>query len=126
LYGGGADLSPAAISREILTNDLFGLGLTETDHLNGADFAATSEYCYQNDLLMSVVFDKQQSILDVLQYLIQHHDGYIAYKDGKISHKQLSYDPDIDVVEYEEKTSFSDSFTGATIDTTKWTIFGGA
>ena len=83
------DVPPTVVSKEILTNDLYGCNLSEDDYLNIDTFNETESYCIENDLLVSMVFNGQQSILDVLQYIINHHNGYITYYNGKISHNQL-------------------------------------
>jgi hypothetical protein len=85
----GDDVPPTVVSKDVLTNDLYGLNLTEATYLNSTNFDETESYCIANDLLVSMVFNGQQSILDVLQYIINHHNGYITYYDGKISHNQL-------------------------------------
>ncbi len=82
------DAPPSDISKDILTNNLFGLGLS-VENLDESVFAATKDYCNTNDLLLSMVFDHQMSVLDALGSIIQHHDGYITYYDGLIAHNQL-------------------------------------
>jgi hypothetical protein len=82
------DVSPSNISKDILTNDLYSIGL-DTAYLNLDIYAVTEAYCVANDLLVSMLFDTQISVLDALGYIIQHHNGYITYYDGVIAHNQL-------------------------------------
>ena len=84
------DVLPTCVSRDVLTNDMYGLGLDES-YLNEDAYTATASYCVDNNLLVSMMFGGQASVLDVLRYIISHHNGYIAYKDGKIEHNQLDY-----------------------------------
>ena len=80
---------PSDISKDILTNTLYGLGLSES-YLNLTNFASTKTYCTTNDFLVSFLFNNQTSILDLLGNIISHHNGYISYYDGQISHNQFS------------------------------------
>ncbi len=83
------DVSPTEVSKYILTDALNGCGLDETLYLNATKYNETKAYCIANDLLVSMIFDRQSSILDILQSIIAHHNGYITYYNGKISHNQL-------------------------------------
>ena len=83
------DLCPTTISREVLTNKLWGLGLDKDTYLNSTNYDATESYTWTNDLLVSMVFNSQSSVLDILQKIINHHNGFITYANGKISHRQL-------------------------------------
>lgn len=117
------DVTPPSIAKEALTNDLYGLGLSSS-YLNSTSVMDTGDFCIDNDLLISVCFDKQQSILDVLQYLVQYHDGYVSYQNGEIYYNQLYYNPSVNVVTYSERSAFSDTFDGTSIDTDKWIEYG--
>ncbi len=83
------DALPSDVTQDILTNDFYGLGLSST-YLDSTVFSTTRSYCVANDLYVSMIFNQQMSVLDCLQYVIQHHNGYITYADGLISHHQLS------------------------------------
>lgn len=84
----GDNTVPTDVSTDVLTNGLYGLGLASS-YLNTTVFDATDTFCQNNDLYVSMLFEKQMSVLDVLQYIIQHHEGYISYMNGVISHGQL-------------------------------------
>lgn len=86
------DVPPPAIIRDILTNDFYGMGIDDSTYIDDASFIETSSYCDTNDALISLAFIQQTSLLDVLQYIISHHNGYITYYNGKIYHKQLRMD----------------------------------
>lgn len=88
--GANPDMLPADISYDVLTNDLYGLGLSTT-YIDAAAKSITNNYCLTNDLLVSMIFNSQISVLDVLRHVVQHHDGYITYKDGKIAHNQAQF-----------------------------------
>ena len=83
-----ADVLPSDVSKDVLTNDLYGLGLSES-YLNLTIFEATRQYCEDNDMKVSFNFDSQRSVLDALSYVITHHNGFITYYDGLIAHNQL-------------------------------------
>jgi hypothetical protein len=82
------DCLPTFISKDILLNTFYGEGLSASLYDNTAA-ATTDDYCITNDLLVSMVFDRQVSVLDALQQVLQHHNGYIKYANGIISHEQL-------------------------------------
>ena len=88
------DALPPDVAKDVLTNDLYGLGL-DISYLDIASFDNTDTYCSSNDLLVSMVFDSQMSILDVLSLILKHHNGYITYHDGKIFYNQLQYESPI-------------------------------
>lgn len=88
-YSAG-DVNPVDVSTDILTNDLYGLGLSES-YLNDTENAITRAYCDDNDLLVALDYDTQISVLDALAYLLQHHAGYMAYYDGLLTHGQLQF-----------------------------------
>lgn len=97
------DMSPPDITFDILTNNLYGLGL-DPAKLDLPAFAATKEYCALNSLLISLVFDSQMSVLDALQHVISHHNGYISYFNGLIAHKQLQSESPISTITTEDTT----------------------
>ena len=94
---GKQDAPPTDVSKDALTNKLYGMGFDES-YLDLDIFAETEAYCQTNDLLVSMVFDQQLSILDLLQYVINHHNGFITYANGKISHNQIKDDPVVAVL----------------------------
>ncbi len=82
------DTTPPAISRDILTNNLYGLGLPLAK-LDLASFAETEAFCHANDLLISMVFDSSTSIIDIIQNILAHHNGYMIWRNGRIEHRQI-------------------------------------
>ncbi len=85
---GHSDMTPPAISKGILTNDLYGLGLSE-GKLDLIAFSETEEYCKDNDMFISILIDGAISVVDFLQNILAHHNGYMTYQNGKIAHKQI-------------------------------------
>lgn len=82
---------PSNIISDILTNDFYGAGINPA-RINITSKNETAQYCLDNDFLISPVFSRQSSILDALQYVILHHDGFITYKNGEIFIKQFRMD----------------------------------
>lgn len=118
-----SDDYPSEVSKDALTNTLYGLGLSSS-YLDLTKFDSTKTYCTANDLLVSFLFNSQMSVLDALSYIISHHNGYITYYDGKIAHNQfsendassatLTYDS---IVKEEESTPYIQIGTPAERDT---------
>ncbi len=84
----GNDVLPGDVIEDALVNDLYGIGLP-TSFINAGNFNATRAQNTIDDFFVSFVFGPQRSILDLIGYVIQHHNGYIRYSGGKISHMQL-------------------------------------
>jgi hypothetical protein len=82
------DRLPQEVTEDILTNRFYGAGL-DSAVINEEENDIAKAYAEENDMLISPAFDRQRSILDALQYVIQHHDGFITYRDGMVSHRQF-------------------------------------
>jgi hypothetical protein len=82
------DVYPTDVTEDILIDDFYGMGL-DSGYLDAAAYAATTMHCAANDHKVSMLFNSQASVLDALQEVINHHQGYITYSDGKIAHKQF-------------------------------------
>ncbi|MCK4248664.1 MAG: hypothetical protein KAX15_02685 [Candidatus Omnitrophica bacterium] len=92
-----ADLPPPQISQDMLTNDLYGLGLSGSK-LNSAEFAETEQYCIDEDMLITAVIDGEISATDLLQNICAHHNGYMVYSGG-IAHKQIKTETIVNTVD---------------------------
>lgn len=82
------DVLPPAITKDILTNELYGLGL-DSAFLDTPVFDATGTYCTTLDLLLSLTFDSKISVIDALELIAGHHLGYFTISTDKIQHKQI-------------------------------------
>lgn len=104
------DLTPQEVTEDILTNKFYGNGL-ESEFVDYETNNQGKLYALEADMLISPAFDRQRSILDALQYVLQHHDGFITYYDGKIAHRQFEIrSADINyVVDANKSDDFSDS-----------------
>lgn len=103
------NMLPTDITRDIITNDLYSLGL-DAAKLDLVEYENTSVYCAANELLISPLFDGQISVLDALQHVISHHNGYISYFNGLIAHKQLKKETPISELTIEHTVKEEDSF----------------
>jgi hypothetical protein len=113
------DVTPQSLTNMILTNEFFGMGLDPTEYIETVKTAVAQTYATTNDTLLSIVFDNQRSVLDALQYVIQHHNGFITYENGQISHQQLQMEPEDfedDAIAWQasaKSDSFNDNATGS-------------
>nr|AUG44372.1 hypothetical protein [uncultured bacterium] len=82
------DVYPTQVTRQALTNGIYGLAL-DAGLIDAAAYAETEEYCQRKDQRVSILISQQLSVLDVLQHVISHHNGFITYYDGLIAHRQL-------------------------------------
>jgi hypothetical protein len=117
---GSDDQTPQFITKDILTNDLYGLGLPELTFINSSEYAISEAFATEHDLLMSMVWNQRGSVLDALNKVIQHHDGLVTYYDGKISHKQITMEGALGVQWYQ---TISDDFSGASMND-QWAVVG--
>lgn len=93
--------TPNDIVRDALTNSFYGLKLSSS-FIDDTSFESVRTYNITDDMRISALVDKQQSILDFLQYILMHHNGLLTCVAGKIYYRQLS-----------ESMSASDTLTSA-------------
>jgi hypothetical protein len=113
-----SDIPPQDMSAEIVTNEFWGSGI-DPSYLESTMTAEARQYAIDNDLLYSFIFDTQQSILNGLEYIATHHNGFYTIGGGLIAHRQLEID-DEDVV-WITNPSLSDTFTDNSIGN-QWII----
>jgi len=104
------DITPQDVSEDVLTNPFYGNGLS-SDIIDTEGNYAGKAYARDADLLIAPAFDRQRSILDALQYILQHHDGFITYYDGKITHRQ--FETRSADIAFAQDTDKSDAFADA-------------
>jgi hypothetical protein len=114
------DVTPVDVTEDIITNDLYGVGLDGPTYLDSAINDATKAFCNTNDLLISPIYDTQISVLDALNLAITHHDGFISHSGVKIGHNQLkeetpigTLEKNINIVEEKSQPSVNASRQGA-------------
>ena len=80
----GTDENPALIIKDLLTNTRYGAGLDESTYIDSTSFDSVEDYCNDNDLLFSFVIDSQKPILDWIDFINSHFQGYLFMSEGKI------------------------------------------
>ncbi len=88
VYGFPPDITPPEISKDILTNDLYGLGFS-AGQIDDASFSNAQSYCNTNDLLVSMILESEMSASDFLLNVAAHHNGYFITEAGKIFGNQI-------------------------------------
>jgi hypothetical protein len=90
------DANPAHIIRECLTNPDWGMGYPVTD-IDDAGFATAADTLYSEGFGLSILWDKEQSIEDVILAILRHVDGvlYVHPRTGLFTLKlaRADYDP---------------------------------
>lgn len=76
------DANPAAIIYEVLTNAVWGRGLSP-DKIDVASFAAASEFFATNDIGISISLTDQGKLSDVIDYVRRHVNTCVAW-DGSV------------------------------------------
>ena len=79
------DENPAVIMKDLLTNDRYGAGIDESTHINTDSFDAAEIFCDANGLRFSFVIDSQRPVLDWIDFINSHFQGYLYFSQGKIS-----------------------------------------
>jgi hypothetical protein len=78
------DENPAIIIKDLLTNTRYGAGLDEDTKIDLASFQAVEGYCYENELLYSFSFDRMRPVVDWINIVLTHFNGFIRMSEGKI------------------------------------------
>lgn len=87
------DMNPAHLIREVLTDKAWGMGYPESD-IDDASFTAAADQLYSEQMGISILWDRQQSIQDFLDLIVQHIDAtiYVSRATGKFVLKLIRND----------------------------------
>lgn len=87
---GIADMNPAHIIRECLTDPDWGMGYTDND-IDNTSFTSAADTFYDEGLGMSLIWDKQVKIEDFVQTVLRHIDAvlYVSRTTGKFVLKPI-------------------------------------
>lgn len=92
-----ADMNPAHIIRECLTDQDWGMGYLETD-VDDASFTAAADRLWSEGFGISILWDRQTAIEDFVKEIIRHINAalYVDRTSGKFVLKLVrnDYDPD--------------------------------
>lgn len=93
--GLSADMNPAHIIRECLTDPDWGMGYAESD-IDETSFIAAADKLYVEGLGISLLWDKQTSIEDFVKEIVKHIDAalYVDRYSGKFVLKLIRFDYD--------------------------------
>jgi len=79
-----SDLNPATLIYDLLTNNIYGAGIS-TSFVNADSFDGIENFCNSNDLLFSFVLKEQKPVLDYIDFVLSHFQGYLFMSEGKIN-----------------------------------------
>jgi hypothetical protein len=79
-----ADMNPAHIIRECLTDSVWGMGYAEAD-IDDDAFLAAADVLFSEGMGISLLWDRQASIQDFIQEIVKHIDAvlYVDRRSGK-------------------------------------------
>lgn len=91
--GAVADMNPAHIIRECLTDPDWGMGYAETD-IDEVTFAHAANTLFNERFGLSLLWDRQIAIEDFIKEVLKHIDGvlYVERKSGKFVLKLIRKD----------------------------------
>lgn len=78
------DMNPAHIIRECLTDTNWGMGYAEAD-IDETSFAASAQTLFNEEMCMSILWDREMSIEDFVGEVLRHIDAvlYVSRQTGK-------------------------------------------
>lgn len=93
---GNADMNPAHIVHECLTDKNWGMGYNYSD-IDYPSFTAAADALYDEGMGISTLWDKQTPIEDFIKEIVKHIDGvlYVDRRTGQFKFKLIrnDYDP---------------------------------
>lgn len=92
-----ADMNPAHIIRECLTDTEWGMGYNDSD-IDDVSFMAAADRLFIEGMGMSLLWDTQTPIQDFLQEVVKHINAslYVDRKTGKFTLKLIRSDYDVE------------------------------
>lgn len=92
-----ADMNPAHLIRECLTDPDWGMGYADAD-IDAPSFTAAADQLFSEGIGMSLLWDRQTTLEDFVGEIVKHIDGalYVSRVTGKFVLKLMraDYDPD--------------------------------
>ena len=83
VVAGVGDVLPPYIINEILTNEVFGMGLSASD-VNQSSLTDALTYCRSEDIFVSVQYTREASKLQVIEELLSLYGGFLTISGGKV------------------------------------------
>jgi len=87
-----SDINPSTLIYDLLTNNVYGAGIA-TGFVNADSFDVVENFCSSNDLLFSFVLKEQRPVLDYIDFVLSHFQGYLFMSEGKINIGVFKDDP---------------------------------
>jgi hypothetical protein len=97
--GHSGDMNPAHIIRECLVNPDWGMGYQELD-IDDVSFAAAADTLYDEQMGISILWDKQMTIEEFVGEIIRHITAalYVSRDTGLFTLKLIRDDYDVDTI----------------------------
>ncbi|GAJ04394.1 unnamed protein product, partial [marine sediment metagenome] len=70
------DMNPSIIMESIITNSRYGGGI-QSNIISSADFSTIFSHCNTNNILVSILLDTQRPLLDWLDTIQAHYQGFL-------------------------------------------------
>lgn len=83
--GAVIDVNPVDVIQALLTNTRYGSKINASLHIDSDSFQTARDYCNVNDLLFSFVFTTRKPVVDHMDYVLSHFQGYVFMSEGKIN-----------------------------------------
>lgn len=87
--GGGTDVTPPFIIYTILTNTVFGFSY-DPDRIDADSYRAAVAYCEQEEIRVSVQYNREDNMLSVIDELLTLYGGYLTESGGIIKFGQVT------------------------------------
>jgi hypothetical protein len=77
------DCNPAFIVQDLLTHKRYGAGL-DVSYIDADSIWAVADYCEENDVLISLVLKESKPVVDWIDHILAHCNGYRFWSEGKL------------------------------------------
>ncbi|KKL72876.1 hypothetical protein LCGC14_2080530, partial [marine sediment metagenome] len=79
------DVNPANVILDLLTNTVYGAKIDSSTYIDSASFAVAAAHCSDKNILCSFVFNNRKPVMDHIDYVLSHFQGYLFMSEGKIN-----------------------------------------
>jgi len=87
---GGSDVTPPYIIYQILTSDIFGIGLTAS-MIDQTSYLDAVSYCVANEFYISAQYRREEAVLQTIDDLLSCYGGFLVISNGVVKFKQLEF-----------------------------------
>jgi hypothetical protein len=81
--GGATDVTPPFIIHEILTDPVYGMGIS-TDNIDQSSYSLAVQYCVNEEILVSTKYRREQGYMQIIDLLLSVYNGYLIRRGDTV------------------------------------------